>query len=210
MLAKNVGKQLGHPTVSLTGWLVTKFLKWHNHMLEENAVKLSNIQPDDTILEVGHGPGIGLQLASQLLKGPKGKLIGVDYSEYMHRMASERMIEEITEGKVTLYFTDLITMPVVENSIDKVFHCNCYYFWPDLKAGASAIHKVMKPGGLMVTTLRLNSLKKAASMSVLTGDKWRPEVYMEALKSSGFTDVRMENRRDKLIPFQAIFATAMK
>lgn len=115
-------------------------------MLEENAVKLSNIQPDDTILEVGHGPGIGLQLASQLLQGPKGKLIGVDYSEYMHRMASERMIEEITKGKVTLYFTDLMTMPVVENSIDKVFHCNCYYFWPDLKAGASAIHKVMKPG----------------------------------------------------------------
>lgn len=62
----------------------------------------------------------------------------------------------------------------------------------------------------MVTTLRLDSLKKAASMSVLTGDKWRPEVYMEALKSSGFTDFRMENRRDKLIPFQAIFATAMK
>ncbi len=62
----------------------------------------------------------------------------------------------------------------------------------------------------MVTTLRLDSLIKAANMKVLTGDKWRPEVYMEALLSSGFTDVRMENKREKLIPFQAIFATAAK
>lgn len=79
-------------------------------MLEENAVKLSNIQPNDTVLEVGHGPGIGLQAASQLLTGPKGKLIGVDYSKYMHLMASERMEGQITKGKLTLYFTDLATM----------------------------------------------------------------------------------------------------
>lgn len=65
-------------------------------------------------------------------------------------------------------------------------------------------------GGLMVTTLRLNSLEKTFSKSVLNGNNWCPEVYMEVLKSSGFTDVRMENRRDKRIPFQAIFATAVK
>nr|XP_055045178.1 uncharacterized methyltransferase YdaC-like [Misgurnus anguillicaudatus] len=210
MLARKVGKQLGHPTFSVTGWLVTKFLKWHNTMLEENAVKLINVQPDDTILELGHGPGFGLQAASQLLTGPKGKLIGVDYSEYMHQMASERMKEQITKGKVILYYSDLVNMPVAENSVNKAFHCNCYYFWPDLNAGARAIHKVMKPGSLMVTTLRLASLKKAFSINVLTGDNWRPEVYMEVLKSSGFTDVRMENMKDRHITFQAIFATAVK
>lgn len=62
----------------------------------------------------------------------------------------------------------------------------------------------------MVTTLRLDSVIKAANMKVLTGDRWRPEVYMEALQSAGFTDVRMENEREKLITLQAIFATAVK
>ncbi|CAM4682456.1 unnamed protein product [Leuciscus chuanchicus] len=210
MLSNKVGKQLGHPTYSLTGWLVTKFLKWHNQILEENAVKLSNIQPNDTVLELGHGPGLGLQEASRLLVGPRGKLLGVDYSQYMHQMASKRMEEQISRGKAVLYHSDLVTMPIEENTVDKVFHCNCYYFWPDLKAGAKAIHRVMKPGGIIVTTLRLDSLKKAASMGVLTGDKWRPEIYMEALECSGFTDVRMENKREKLIKFQAIFANAVK
>ena len=62
----------------------------------------------------------------------------------------------------------------------------------------------------MDTTVRLDSLKKGASMGVLTEDKWRPEVYMEALESSGFTDVRMKNKREKLIKFQAIFVSAVK
>ncbi len=146
MLSNKVGKQLGHPTYSLTGWLVTKFFKWNNQILEENAVKLCNIQPNDTVLELGHGPGFGLQAAAQLLTGPEGKLLGVDYSQYMHEMASKRMKEQISRGKSVLYYSDVVAMPIEENTVDKVFHCNCYYFWPDLKAGARAIHRVMKPG----------------------------------------------------------------
>lgn len=173
-------------------------------------MKLCNIQPNDTVLELGHGPGLGLQAAVQLLTGPQGKLIGVDYSQYMHEMASKRMKEHISRGKAVLYYSDVVAMPIEENTVDKVFHCNCYYFWPDLKAGARAIHRVMKPGGIMVTALRLDSVKKIASKNMFSGESWRPEVYMEALQSSGFTDVRMENKREKLITFQAIFATAVK
>lgn len=210
MLPNQVGKQLGHPTYSLSGWLVSKFFKWHNQVLEENAVKFCNIEPNNTVLELCHGPGFGLHYASQLLTGPEGKLFGVDHSQYMHEMASKRMKEQISRGKVELYCSDLMAMPIEENTVDKVFHCNCYYFWPDMKAGASVIHRVMKPGGIMVTTLRLDSLKRAISRRALNGKIWNPEVYMDALQSCGFTDVRLEDNRDKLINFQAIFATARK
>lgn len=186
MLSRKLGQQLGRPTQSLSGWLISKFLKKHNQILEENAVKLCEIQPDDTVLELGHGPGLGLQIAVQLLTGPGGTLLGVDYSKYMHHMASERMQEHIASGKVTL-------------------HC-----WPDLKAVTSEIHRVMKPGALMVTTLRLDRIVRLASKKVFPGENWRPEAYMEALQSCGFADVRMENRTEKLMPFQAIYATAAK
>lgn len=86
MWIKDVGKQLGQPTRSLLGWLVSKFLKVHNRVVEENAVRLCNIQPGETVLELGHGPGIGLEAAAKLLTAPTGKLIGVDYSEYMHQV----------------------------------------------------------------------------------------------------------------------------
>lgn len=86
MWAAKLGQQLACPTRTLAGWLVSKFLKVNNQVVQENAVQLSGIQPGDTVLELGHGPGLGLQSAAKLLTGPTGHLIGVDYSEYMHQV----------------------------------------------------------------------------------------------------------------------------
>nr|XP_046252095.1 uncharacterized methyltransferase YdaC [Scatophagus argus]XP_046252096.1 uncharacterized methyltransferase YdaC [Scatophagus argus]XP_046252097.1 uncharacterized methyltransferase YdaC [Scatophagus argus] len=210
MWTEKLGKQLGHPTQSLAGWLVSKWLKAYNQAIEENAVRLSGIQPGDTVLELGHGPGLGLEFAAKLLTEPTGRLIGVDYSQYMHQMASNRLKELIASGKVTLHHCDVATMPLADCTVDKVFHCNCYYFWPDLRKGATEIHRVMKPGGLMVTTLKLSRVAAAAGKQLLPRETWRPETYMAALRDSGFTDVRMENKQHERITFEAIFATAQK
>lgn len=201
---------MGHPTRSLVGWLVSKFLTSRNQILEENAVQLSGILPGDTVLELGHGPGLGLQSAAKLLTDPTGHLIGVDYSQYMHQMAKERMKELIASGKVTLHHCDVAAMPLADSTVDKVFHCNCYYFWPDLGKGTTEIHRVLKPGGLMVTTLRLSMVATLAAKRVMPGENWRPEAYMAALRDSGFTDVRMEDKQHKNLTFQAIYATALK
>lgn len=40
-----------------------------NRGLEENAVKLCDISKDDSVLEVGFGPGIGIQEAYMRIKG---------------------------------------------------------------------------------------------------------------------------------------------
>lgn len=71
-------------------------------------------------------------------------------------------------------------------------------------------HCLPPSDALMVTTLRLDRIVSFASKNMFHGDNWRPEVYMEALQSCGFADVRMENRTDKLISFQAIYATVAK
>nr|XP_021325386.1 uncharacterized protein LOC100005854 isoform X1 [Danio rerio] len=76
--------------------------------------------------------------------------------------------------------------------------------------GSPYILLIWMVGGIMVTTLRLDSLKRTISRRALNGKIWNPEVYMDALQSCGFTDVRLEDNRDKLINFQAIFATARK
>ncbi|KAM9856038.1 putative methyltransferase YdaC isoform 2-T2 [Aulostomus maculatus] len=210
MWPEKLGQQLGRPTRSVAGWLVSKFLTARNQVLEDAAVELCGIHPGDTVLELGHGPGLGLQSAAKLLTGPSGHLIGVDYSEFMHQMASERMRELLASGKVSLHHCDVAAMPLADSTVDRVFHSNCYYFWPDLRKGVAEVHRVMKPGGLMVTTLRLSHVATLAAKRVMPGENWRPENYMAALRDSGFTEVTMEDKQHKHITFQAIYATAFK
>jgi len=40
-----------------------------NRFLERKAVALCGIQPNDKVLEVGFGPGLGLEAASELITG---------------------------------------------------------------------------------------------------------------------------------------------
>lgn len=60
----------------------------------------------------------------------------------------------------------------------------------------------------MVTTLRLDRV--IASQKMFPSDNWRPEIYIAALRDSGFTDVHMEDRMDRRISYQAIYATVFK
>ncbi|XP_078098537.1 putative methyltransferase YdaC isoform X2 [Mustelus asterias] len=209
-LVQRVTQQLGKPSQGLWGWLVNRFLEKKNRLLELNAVRLCDIQPESAVLELGFGPGLGLEEAVKYLTHPKGKLYGIDYSDYMHSVASRRLQADIRTGKVTLFLGSVEQIPLEDNVVDRVFHCNCYYFWPDLHAGSKEIHRVMKPGGLMVTTLNLEALEKIVAAGVLKGTQWPPEPYMEVLRDTGFVDVRMEDKQDKGRTFQAIFATANK
>lgn len=60
------------------------------------------------------------------------------------------MKEFLANGKLTLHLGDVAAMPLEDNTVDKVFHSNCYYFWPDLRKGSAEIHRVMKPGKLLL------------------------------------------------------------
>lgn len=62
----------------------------------------------------------------------------------------------------------------------------------------------------MVTTLRLSNVAAMAAKRVMPGENWRPEAYMAALRESGFTDVRIEDKQLENVTFQAIYATALK
>ncbi|XP_038675972.1 arsenite methyltransferase-like isoform X1 [Scyliorhinus canicula] len=209
-LTKRLTQQLGKPSQGLWGWLVNRYLEKKNRFLEVNAVKLCNIQPESVVLEVGFGPGLGLQEAAKRITYPKGKLYGVDYSDYMHSVTSRRLQADIRTGKVTLFLGSVEHIPLEDNVVDRVFHCNCYYFWPNQRAGSKEIHRVMKPGGMMVTTLNLDTLKMITAAGLLKDTHWPPEPYMAVLRDTGFVDVRMEDKQVDGKSFQAIFATANK
>ncbi|KAH3695456.1 hypothetical protein DPMN_082916 [Dreissena polymorpha] len=127
----------------------------------------------------------------------------------MLKMAEGSLSQEILAKKVQLKFCSVKKLPYDPNYFDKIFHVNCYYFWPDLDMAMQELQRVIKPQGKLVTTLNLERLKEVKSKNMMQCGNFDPDRYMKALERNGFTNIKMADIKDK-IAFQSITATANK
>ena len=111
--------------------------------------------------------------------------------------------------KLEIHLGSVMELPYSDNLFDRVFHTNCYYFWPNLDEGISELKRVMKPSGLMITGLMHERLKEASDKGFMKyGPHWRPEAYIEKLKDGGFMHVTMETvTKPSGLSYQLIFAS---
>ncbi|XP_022112166.1 uncharacterized protein LOC110991207 isoform X2 [Acanthaster planci] len=190
-LKNSIARNLRNPSTGFVARMVIKVFKQQNAYMERNAVRLCRLEPHHHVLEVGFGPGVGLKAAAEAIVD--GKVYGIDYSEEMVKEAQGYLDSEIASGKVQVDLGDAASLPYPDTSMDRIFHCNCYYFWPDQAKVARELHCVLKPGGFMVTVLPLELVRRSAAQGYLPGANWEPEPYMEALRRAELSDVTMED-----------------
>lgn len=109
------------------------------------TISLLEIQPTDHVLEIGFGPGHGIQQVARL--ATQGRVAGVDFSETMLRQASSRNAAAITAGRVELCLGDASALLYPDNTFHKIFATNVVYFWKNPLANLRELLRVMKPGG---------------------------------------------------------------
>src|SRR5437899_803867 len=103
------------------------------------------MQPNDRVLEVGFGPGVGIQLLAR--SAPAGYVAGVDPSKEMVDQATARNAKAIKSGHVDLKYGSAESLPFEDNTFDKVLAINSMQVWTDAAAGLREIRRVMKAGG---------------------------------------------------------------
>ncbi|CAI9718593.1 methyltransferase 2-like [Octopus vulgaris] len=182
------------------------FLKRGNRIVEEKAVEHSGIEADHYVLEVGFGPGIGLEAAYNKIKDGKGKVFGLDLSPYMLETASKLMSEGITNNQVELHLGSVMEMPFESNTFDRIFHCNCFYFWPDFDKCAQELYRVLKPNTFMITTVDSKKLKASEEKGFLKYGNADIEFYMDVLRKNKFENVAMETHGPESKQYQVISA----
>jgi arsenite methyltransferase len=109
------------------------------------TINLLEIQSTDHVLEIGFGPGHGIQRAASI--ATQGRVAGVDFSQTMLEQATGRNAVAIDAGLVELCLGDAIALLYPENTFHKVFATNVIYFWKDPVANLQEIRRVMKAGG---------------------------------------------------------------
>ncbi|XP_078586878.1 putative methyltransferase YdaC isoform X2 [Branchiostoma floridae x Branchiostoma japonicum] len=201
-------KHMRQPSGGPVGWLVKRFLEKRNDGLERQAAKLLNIKPHHNVLEVGFGPGLGLKHALNYMgPGGPGKVYGLNISTQMVGIATKRFQSHIAAGKLQVTVGSVADLPYADRSMDGIFHVNCYYFWDDMNQACAELHRVLSPGGVMVSTLK----KKRLELLIDRGynryaHKLNPDEYMAVLEQTGFTGVTLEHFGKGQTTFEAIFA----
>ena len=120
-----------------------------------NPLTFSNIQPGETVLDLGSGAGVDSFLASVKV-GAGGKVIGVDMTPDMlskaRGIAKNRLTESNNGSKylhdnVEFRLGEIEHLPVADNTVDCVISNCVINLSPDKPQVFREIYRVLKPGG---------------------------------------------------------------
>jgi ubiquinone/menaquinone biosynthesis C-methylase UbiE len=138
--------QFGYPR-GIAGWLVGKIMSYENRERIAWVLSQLDVQPDDHVLEIGFGPGLGVEQAAE--RATVGFVAGVDISGTMVQQAGRRNVRGILEGRIELQQGTVADLPYEQDTFDRVFTINSLHHWSDGGKGLREARRVLKPGGLI-------------------------------------------------------------
>jgi ubiquinone/menaquinone biosynthesis C-methylase UbiE len=161
------------------------------------TIGLVGIQPTDHVLEIGFGPGYGIQEVMRL--AAQGRVAGMDISGTMLEQASRRNAAAIAAGKVELRLGDAAELPYPDSSFHIVFATNVVYFWSDPLATLRETWRVLKPDGRVALyfiakeeLLKYKLVTQTGLYRLYTG-----EDLVELLKRTGFQNARFVTKSER-------------
>src|SRR5437667_339943 len=160
-----------------------------------------SIRPGDTVLDVGSGSGTDALYAS-LLAGPRGRVIGLDFTPAMIEKARAN-IERMGLTHVTIVEGEATKIPLPDTGVDVVTSNGVLNLVPDKQAAFHEIFRVLRPGGL----LQLADIvvqEDVGAVCGLNAQLWADCIggaaveadYLKTIREAGFEDLRIVKRID--------------
>jgi ubiquinone/menaquinone biosynthesis C-methylase UbiE len=110
-----------------------------------NPFSWGDLQPGETVVDLGCGAGFDTILAAQMV-GSEGRVIGVDMTPVMLKKA-RRNAEMLDLGNVDLREGYLEELPVADATADVVVSNGVINLCPDKATVLAEAFRVLKPGG---------------------------------------------------------------
>ncbi|WP_435159418.1 class I SAM-dependent methyltransferase [Haladaptatus sp. DFWS20] len=173
LLGRLGGKLMAQSKGEFTAWVITEL----------------DFEPDDHVLEVGFGPGIGIQQLAEAV--PDGFVAGIDASPEMVEQARKRNVGTIHEGQVELRYGVADDVPSEDDVFDAAMTMNSMQVWPDAVTGLRELRRVVKPDGTVAIAFTHHSGQSKDELPKLLAD-------------AGFDEIRIEDRGDDFCAFAEV------
>jgi arsenite methyltransferase len=165
-----------------------------------NPTALVDLQPGQTVLDLGSGGGIDVLLSARRV-GPAGKAYGLDMTDEMLALARANQLQAGIEN-VEFLKGEIENIPLPDNSIDVVIS-NCVINLSSDKARVfREAFRVLRPGGRFAVSdiIVRGEVPDAARGSMLLwvgciAGALEESSYRAKLIAAGFTDVEIEPTR---------------
>lgn len=167
--------------------------------------EFAQIKEGDTVIDLGSGAGNDCFIA-RAATGATGRVIGIDFTEAMIEKARANA-DKLGYNNVEFRQGDIEQMPVTANLAD-VIVSNCVLnLVPNKDNVLKEIYRVLKPGGhFSISDVVLEGelpakLQNVAEMYAgCVSGAIQKEVYLELIKSNGFTDIILQKEKSIVIP----------
>ena len=191
--------QFKNPT-GILGKLAGKIMAYENEELYEWTFDQLSITPNDTLLEVGFGPGEGMY--SLFKKFPTVQIDGVDPSEEMVKDASKRNEEKLEKKQLRLFKGTVLEIP---NTMiyDKIYSVNSYPLWENKESCIQKLHSLLKVNGVLTITVQPRQDEATEEQAYAYAEEIK-----EVLAKNGFTSINVHTKSIK--PCLSINVTATK
>ncbi len=161
-----------------------------------NPTALIELQPGQTVLDLGSGGGIDVLLSARRV-GPTGKVYGLDMTDEMLALARENQRKA---GATNVEFLEgtIEAIPLPDQSVDVIISNCVINLSEDKDAVLREAFRVLKPGGVSpfpMSSSAATSAEIRRSMELWVGcvaGALREEEYASKLKAAGFESVELE------------------
>jgi arsenite methyltransferase len=140
-----ISAQFARPR-GLLGRLIGRTMARTNAQLTRRVVTALKLSGDETVVEFGPGPGVGLRLLAEAL--PHGRVIGVEPSSVMRAQAAARTRQFADRVEMIDATAETITLPA--GSIDGVCAVNNVQLWRSLPVSLARVFQLLRPGGSII------------------------------------------------------------
>lgn len=176
-----LGRALGHLWIRETA------------AINDRATELLELTPDDSVLEIGCGPGRSVAEMARI----GARVTGVDPSPVMVAQARRRNRSTIASGQVQVLNGAVGSLPT--EPVDAVLAIHTIYFWPDLTTAFREVRALLAPGGRIGIGFRPAERGRPRRLD--------PQIYRiptsaqltQALQAAGFIDLTIHEAAQAVV-----------